>query len=156
MRKTYRILAGTIAVLVVIQAAMIAYAFSGLTTWVMDGATLDAATIEGWDDEPPTFEGFIGGFFHFFLLGTVLIPLLGLVLLIVSFFAKVPKGVPLAAAVFGTIVVQYLLGTFSAGGVPILGLLHGLNAFIIIGAAAAAAKAASSTADAPEAPAAVV
>ena len=143
MRTTYRILAGAIALLVVIQAAMIAYAIGGLFTWIDAGNTLDKSVIEGWEDNPPTFEGSIGSFFHFFIIGTVLIPLLGLILLIVSFFAKVPRGPMLAGVVVLAIVAQYLLGTFAAStSTPLLSLLHGLNAFIVFGAAVTAATAA--------------
>lgn len=143
MRTTYRILAGTIAVLVVIQAAMIAYAIGGVFTWIDAGNTLDKSVVEGWDENPPTFEGSLGSFLHFFIIGTVLIPLLGLILLIVSFFAKVPRGPMLAGVVAVAIVVQYLLGTFAAStGTPSLSLLHGMNAFVIFSAAVMAARAA--------------
>ena len=154
MRKTYRIIADAIAIMVVVQAAMIVYAVTGLFAWVNDGATLDKSVFESWETEPPTFEGAFGHFIHAFIGGTVLIPLLGLILLIVSFFAKVPRGVMLAAVVLVVIVAQYLLGTFAASGIPLLGLLHGINAFILFGAALMAAKAAKSDqVTAPEAPA---
>ena len=104
----------------------------------------------GGTANPPTFEGSLGSFFHFFILGTVLIPLLGLILLIVSFFAKVPRGPMLAGVVFLAIVAQWLLGTFAAStGTPLLSLVHGLNAFIIFGAAVAAARAAKSVTESP-------
>ena len=100
MRKTYRVLADIIAVLVVVQAAMMVWAIAGLFSWIDGGATLDKAVIEGWENEPPTFEGSIGHFIHL-MSGTFLIPLIGLLLLLVSFFAKVPRGVVLAATVVG-------------------------------------------------------
>jgi len=150
MRKTYQIIAGTIAVLVVLQAAFIAYAIGGVFTWIDEGNTLDKSVVEGWETNPPTFEGSIGSFFHFFIIGTVLIPLLGLILLIVSFFAKVPRGPMLAGIVVVAIVVQYLLGSFAAStGTPFLSLLHGLNAFIIFGSAVAAARAAKTVTESP-------
>ncbi len=153
MRQTYRILAGTIAVLVVVQAAMIAYAISGVFTWIDAGNTLDKSVIEGWDENPPTFEGSLGSFLHFFIIGTVVIPLTGLILLIISFFAKVPRGPMLAGIVFIAIVVQYLLGTFAAAtGTPLLSLLHGLNAFIIFSAAVMASRAAKSVTESPPTP----
>ena len=154
MRTTYRVLAGLIALLVVIQAAMIAYAIGGLFTWIDAGNTLDKAVIESWEDNPPDFEGSLGSFLHFFIIGGVLIPLLGLILLIVSFFAKVPRGVMLALVVFLAIVAQYLLGTFAAStSTPLLSLLHGLNAFIVFGAAVSAATAAKNTGAAQPSPA---
>jgi hypothetical protein len=141
MRSTYRFLASAIAVLVVIQAMMMVWAIAGLFAWIDDGATLDKSVMEGWADEPPTFDGAIGHFVHV-MSGTFLIPLLGLLLLIVSFFAKVPRGVALAAVVVVSIVVQYLAGTFAELGGATLGIIHGLNAFILFGVALAASKAA--------------
>jgi hypothetical protein len=150
MRKTYQIVASTIAVLVVVQAAAIAYAIAGVFTWIDEGNTLDKSVVEGWEANPPTFEGSLGSFLHFFIIGGVLIPLLGLILLIISFFAKVPRGPMLAGIVVVAIVIQYLLGTFSAStGTPLLSLLHGLNAFVVFGAAVAAARAAKSVAESP-------
>lgn len=145
MRKTYRILASTIAVLVVVQAMMIVWSVAGLFYWIDEGATLDKAVIEGWADEPPTFQGAIGHFVHV-MSGTFLIPLIGILLLIVSFFAKVPRGVLLAVVVAVSIAVQYFAGFF-ADSMPYIGLIHGLNAFILFGVSLAAAKAAKEAAD---------
>jgi hypothetical protein len=149
MRKTYRIIADIIAVLVVIQAMMIVWSVAGLFAWIDDGATLDKSVIEGWDSEPPTFDGAIGHFVHV-MSGTFLIPLLGLILLIVSFFAKVPRGVAIAAAIVVSIVVQYLAGTFAELGGATVGIIHGLNAFILFGLALAGAKAAKEEAAKPQ------
>ncbi len=151
MRKTYRILADTIAVLVVVQAAMMVWAIAGLFTWIDEGATLDKSVIEGWENEPPTFEGSIGHFIHL-MSGTFLIPLIGLLLLLVSFFAKVPRGVALAGLIAVLIVIQYLAGFFAEPGMPYLGLVHGANAFILFGAAIMAAKSAKPEAAAQETP----
>ena len=151
MRKTYRILADIIAVLVVVQAAMMVWAIAGLFSWIDGGATLDKAVIEGWENEPPTFEGSIGHFLHL-MSGTFLIPLIGLLLLLVSFFAKVPRGVALAATVVVLIVIQYLAGFFAEPDMPYLGLVHGANAFLLFGAALVAAKAAKPEAAAQETP----
>ena len=141
MRKTYRILADIIAVLVVVQAAMMVWAIAGLFTWIDEGATLDKSVIEGWESEPPTFAGSIGHFIHL-MSGTFLIPLIGLLLLIVAFFAKVPRGVAFAALIVVLIVIQYMAGFFAEPGMPYLGIIHGANAFILFGAAIMAAKAA--------------
>lgn len=149
MRKTYRILADTIAVLVVVQAAMMVWAIAGLFTWIDEGATLDKSVIEGWADEPPTFAGSIGHFIHL-MSGTFLIPALGLILLIVAFFAKVPRGVALAALIVVLIIIQYLAGFFAEPGMPYLGIVHGANAFILFGAALMAAKAAKEEAVVPQ------
>ena len=161
MRKTYRILASTIAILVVVQAMMIVWAVAGLFTWIDDGATLDKSVIEDWADEPPTFDGALGHFIHAVIVGGSggigLIPLLGLILLIVSFFAKVPRGVALAAAIAVSIAVQILAGMFAEPEQPLLGLVHGLNAFILFGLALFASRSAKEAADvAPGAPAAAM
>lgn len=140
MRKTYRILADAIAVLVVVQAAMIAFAVAGLFTWIDEGATLDKAVIESWEDEPPTWDGAIGHFIHV-MAGTFLIPLIGLLLLIVAFFAGVAGGVKWAAIIAVSIIVQVMAGIMAAGA-PWLGIVHGLNAFILFVAALMAARAA--------------
>ena len=140
MRKTYRILADIIAIEVVIQAMVMVFAIAGLFKWISDGATLDQSVIDGWEDDPPTWTGSIGHFIHV-MNGQFLIPLLGLALLIVSFFAAVNGGVKWAAIIFVSIVVQVAAG-LTAEDWPYLGLVHGLNAFILFGSALAAAKAA--------------
>jgi hypothetical protein len=151
MRKTYRVLASLIAVLVVVQATLIVWAVAGLFNWIDEGETLDKSVVKGWEDEPPTFDGAIGHFLHAFVIGggggplptgVGLIPLTGLLLLIVSFFANIPRGVALAVAVVVSIIVQILAGHFAEPEMPYLGLLHGLNAFILFGLAVAAARAA--------------
>lgn len=141
MRKTYRILADAIAVLVVVQAALMVWAIAGLFSWIDEGATLDKSVVEGWDNEPPTFDGAIGAFLHF-MIGGMLIPALGVIFLIVAFFAKVPRGVALAAIVAVLIAVQYFAGLYADAAGAILGIVHGLNAFLLFGAALMAAKAA--------------
>ena len=67
------------------------FAIAGLFKWIDDGATLDKSVIEAWEDDPPTWTGSIGHFIHV-MNGTFLIPLLGIILLIVSFFAAVNGG----------------------------------------------------------------
>jgi hypothetical protein len=140
MRKTYRILADIIAIEVVIQAMVMVFAIAGLFKWISDGATLDQSVIDGWEDDPPDWTGSIGHFIHV-MNGTFLIPLLGIALLIVSFFAAVNGGVKWAAIIIVSIVVQVLAGQLAEDW-PYLGLVHGLNAFILFGAALAAAKSA--------------
>jgi hypothetical protein len=138
MRTAYRVLAWLVAIEVVVQAAMIAYAMFGESKFVDGNGVIDKALVESGTAD---FEGVIGFPIHA-INGTFLVPLIGLVLLIVAFFAKIERGVALAGATFGLIVLQVLLGTFGQG-LPFLGLLHGLNALLIFGAAVAAARAAS-------------
>jgi hypothetical protein len=149
MRKTYRVLADLIAILVVLQAALMVWAIAGLFSWIDGGATLDKSVIEGWETEPPTFEGAIGHFAHV-MSGTFLIPLIGILLLLVSFFAKVPRGVALAVAIAVAIVVQYFAGALAEPDMAYLGIVHGINAFILFSLAIVAAKAAKADAGAQQ------
>jgi hypothetical protein len=139
MRNAYRILATIIAVEVVIQAMAMVFAVAGLGIWVDEGGVYDKATAE---DDSVTFTG-VGGFIVHGINGMMIIPLLGLVLLIVAFFAKVPGGVKWAAIVLGAIVLQVFLGIFGHESAYV-GMLHGLNAFVLLGSAGMAARAAKS------------
>jgi heme A synthase len=78
--------------------------------------------------------------------GMMIIPILVLLLLIVSFFAKVPGGVRSAAILVGLVVLQVFLGIF-AHSVPFVIVLHVLNAFAILGVAAMAGRSASVVAE---------
>jgi hypothetical protein len=127
MRQTYKILAHTVAGLVAVQAAVMVFAIAGLGVWISDGNTLTEAAFEG--DKPPEFTGAIGFMLHG-MIGMMLIPLVALVLLIISFFAKIPGGVKWAAIVLGLVVLQVFLGLMGHE-TPYLGLLHGLNALIL-------------------------
>jgi hypothetical protein len=127
MRQTYKILAHIIAGFVAVQAAVMVFAVAGLGVWIADGNTLTEAAFEG--DNPPDFTGAIGFFLHF-VFGMMLIPLLALLLLIISFFAKIPGGVKWAAIIVGLVVLQIALGIFGHE-TPYAGLLHGLNALIL-------------------------
>ena len=150
MRVTYRVLAGLIAVFVVIQAALMVWTIAGFFSWIDSGATVDKAVIESWEKDPPTHAGAIGFPLHAFIIGPMVIPALGLLLLITSFFAKVPRGVVLAVAIVVSIAVQYTAGILAEPDYPWLGLLHGLNAFILFGLAVFAARSAKEAAEAPK------
>jgi hypothetical protein len=145
MRSTYKFLAYAIAVLVVVQAGAIAWAFFGLTDWVNnDNGVVDKALLECTDCEQQ-FTAEWGFAIHMFFNGLLLIPLLSLLLLIVSFFAKVPGGVKLALLVVLLVVLQIVvLPGLSREVDPAFGALHGINALILMGAAAGAGKRASS------------
>jgi hypothetical protein len=130
MRGAYRFLAGLVAALVVVQAFAIAYAVAGLGHWVDEGGTLDKAAFE---DENLSFDGVVGFMIHG-INGMMLIPLVSLILLIVSFFAKVPKGVMWAGLLLLFVVIQVALG-LAGHSVPIAGGIHGLNALIVFGLA---------------------
>lgn len=145
MRMVYRVLAGLIAFEVLVQAAAIAYAIFGFGKWVDDGATVDKNT---FDSNSTSFHG-LGGFILHGINGEMVIPLLALLLLISSFFAKVPRGILFAGLILLDIVVQVFLG-ITAHAVPALGILHAPNAFVIFGLAVTAMMKARHVA--PEAP----
>lgn len=130
MRKVYRVLAFVVAGLVVVQAAAIAYAVFGLSHWIESGGSLDAAAMQS---EQVTFDGVVGFMVHG-IAGTAVIPLVVLLLLVTSFFAKTPQAVRWALVVLAATVVQIALGLL-AHAVPALGLLHGAVALVLFGAA---------------------
>jgi hypothetical protein len=139
MRNVFRVLAILVAVEVVVQAMAIAYGIAGVAHWVEeDGGVLNKQV---FDSDDPDFAG-IGGFITHGINGTMIIPLIVILLLIVSFFAKVPGGVRFAGIIFGLVALQVFLGIFSHE-IPFVVVLHVLNAFLILGASIAAARAAS-------------
>lgn len=145
MQKTYRFLAYTIAVLVVVQAAMIAWAFFGLSDWISnDNGVLNKQVLECESDCDSLFTAEIGFLLHMFVIGLLLIPLVSLILLIVSFFAHVPGGVKFAAGIVGLVVLQVIVLPMASREIdPAFGALHGLNAMILLGVALAAGRRAS-------------
>lgn len=136
MRSAYRVLAHVIAILVVLQAMVVVWAVFGLGKYVQDGGVVNKALMDDRDTMHFTAER---GFAYHGIGGMMVIPIVALAFLIVSFFAKVPGGVQLALLVLALVIIQVLLGLVSHG-VPWLGLLHALNAFIIIGASLAAGR----------------
>lgn len=134
MRTTYRVLAWILAVEVVVQAAAIAWALFGLSAWIESGGVLDAAAMQA----EPQFDGVVGFMVHG-LNGTIIVPAVALLLLIVSFFARLTRGVVFAAALFGMVVAQVLLGML-AHAVPSLGMLHGALALAILVTAVMSAR----------------
>jgi hypothetical protein len=138
MRATYRVLAIIIAVEVVVQASMMAFAVFGLTNWIEGGGVLDSATME---DRSAEFTGVLGFAVHS-INGMMIIPLLAVVLLIVSFFTKLPGAVRAAVGLLVMVAIQVTLGIFGHESAYI-GLLHGIVALLIFGAAIGAARIAS-------------
>lgn len=130
MRSVYRVFAFIIAAEVVIQASAIAFALFGLGKWIEDGGTLNKATMEGDDSG----VGGVAGFAVHGINGTMIVPLLAIVFLVVSFFARVPGGVKWAGITFTLVVVQVTLGLLGHS-VPALGALHGINALALFGVA---------------------
>ncbi len=138
MRSTYRVLAILIAIVVVLQAASIAFAWFDVLHAVDEGKAF--ADI---DDDTNA-----GHAMH--SLGAVATALLALLLLIVSFFAKIPGGVKWALIVFGVMLLQWVLAIV-AFSVPAIGFLHGINALILAGVAGRASRQAS-VVDTPASP----
>jgi len=160
MRKTYQVLANAIAVLVVVQAGAIAWAFFGLSNEIdQNGLVVNKACLESESGCGGGFMAEWGFAIHMFFNGTVLIPLITLILLFVSFFAKVRGGVALALTLVGLVVLQVvLLPLLSREVDATFGALHGINALVLMGVAAMAGRRAATpkvTAEAPPARAAV-
>ncbi|HEX2356570.1 MAG TPA: hypothetical protein VHI50_08930 [Micromonosporaceae bacterium] len=131
MKATYVWLSRLIALGVVLQAAFIAFGTFDVFKAVDDGRAFTGE-----------YDDYNAGQAMHSLFGTFIIPLLGLILLIVAFFARIPGGVRLAAIVFGLIVLQFLLALFSFNA-PWVGLLHGINAFALAAVAGLAGRQAS-------------
>ena len=127
MRSTYRALALLIALGVLVQAASVAFG------WFDVIKDVDAGTVIDED-----FEGNAGHALHG-MNGMMVMPLLGLALVVVSFFAKVDQGRKWAGLVLLAIVAQVVLA-FVSFGAPVVGVLHGVNAFVVLGLALTAAQ----------------
>ncbi|WP_197029145.1 hypothetical protein [Blastococcus sp. URHD0036] len=124
MKQTYRVISGLIALGVLVQAGAIAAGWFTALHDVDNGLVID----DNYDGN--AFHG-VHGF-----VGFNVMPLLGLVLLVVSFFAArtVPGARKWAGIVFGLIILQVALALF-AFSVPALGALHGINALAVLGTA---------------------
>ena len=135
MRKVYRVLAFLVAIEVALQAMFIVYGDAGLGLWVDDGGVVDKATFEnaiaGGEAPFPEFQAFLLHGMN----GMMVIPLLALLLVISSFFAKVPRGIAFAFGVLALVVLQVTLGLFGHS-VAVLGALHGINALALFSVAA--------------------
>ena len=122
MKQTYRVVSGLIALGVLVQAGAIA---AGWFTAIHD---LDNGLVIDKNYDGNAFHS-VHGF-----VGFNVMPILGLILLIVSFFAakSVPGARKWGAIVFGLIILQVALALF-AFSVPALGALHGINALAVLG-----------------------
>jgi Family of unknown function (DUF6220) len=136
VKKAFRILNYAIAAEVLIQAAMIAWAVFGVSKYIDDGGVINKDKVEG---DTMLFDGEWGFAVHG-INGSTLIPLLGLILLIVAFFAKIPGGVKWSAILFVLILVQAFVLPILASGAPFVGMLHGVNALVILALAVIGGK----------------
>jgi hypothetical protein len=124
VKQTYRVLAGLIALGVLVQAAAIAFG------WFSALSDIDSGTVIDGD-----YEGNVGHAIHG-MNGMMVMPALALIFLIASFFARkvVPGAVKWAGIVFGVTLLQIALA-FAAFSAPILGALHGINALVLFACA---------------------
>ncbi len=108
-----------------------------------EGGVVDKALLECTDcDQDFTAEW--GFAIHMFFNGLILIPLTSLILLIVSFFAKVPRGAALAGGIVVLVLLQvFVLPTLSREVGSGFGALHGINALLLLGLAIMAGQRAS-------------
>jgi hypothetical protein len=139
MRTAYQVVARLIALGVIVQAAAIALGVFLLIREVEDGGIIDK-----------DYEGNLGFGLHA-LVGLNVVPLLALILLVISFFAKVPGGIKWALSVVGLVILQIVLA-FVSFGVAYVGALHAINAFAILAVAELAARRAKRSAEAVTAP----
>jgi hypothetical protein len=127
MRSAYRGIAHGIAACVVLQATWIALAWFTVLKDTDDGKAFTK------NSDPN-----IGHILHS-IFGMGVLPLLGLALLVVSFFVKAPGAVKWAGFTLLAIVVQVVLA-FVAFDIPAVGALHGIGAFVVLGVAELAAR----------------
>lgn len=130
MKTVYRVLAYVVAAEVVVQAMAMVFGIAGLGKWVDGGGVFDKAVMES---EQSPFPEVIGFAVHG-INGMMIIPLVALLLLISSFFVKIPGSVKWAALVLLLVVVQVTLGLVGHA-IPALGALHGLNALLLFSSA---------------------
>ncbi len=137
MRTTYRTLAYLVMALVAVQASVIAFGFFGLGSWIENGNDMTKAVLES---NGTGIAGEAGLVLHS-ILGMYILPLVALAMLVLSFFLRVSGSIKWAALILTATVAQVLLA-FAAFGIPTVGILHGLNAFLMLWLAVMAAKAA--------------
>jgi hypothetical protein len=125
MRRAYQIICHIISACVVIQAAVIAW-----STFTILNATNEGGA--AFVDEGVT------GFIVHSAVGQLVIPLLVLTLLVIALIGR--AGIKWAAWLLVAVLVQLILG-YSSFEIPGLGLLHGINAFVILGLAEMGARA---------------
>lgn len=129
MKRAYQVLAYVLAAQVLIQAMAISYAMAGLFVWVdQDGGVLNKAVLDAPDGLE--FRG-AGGFAIHGMNGMMIIPVIGLLLLLVSFFAKVQSGVKRATILLLMVVLEVVLGV-AGEEEPLLAPLHALNGIGIL------------------------
>jgi hypothetical protein len=135
MRTAYKVLAYLVAAEVAIQAMVMVWAIAGLGKWVDSGGVFDKSVIESEGTPFPEVAGIIVHGIN----GHLVVPVIALLLLLVSFFAKVRGAIKWAAIVFLITVAQGQIGVLGHE-FPLAGALHGLNAMVLFGVAIYAAR----------------
>ena len=125
MRRVYQIICHIIAACVVIQAAVIAWSTFAILNTTGEGAALS-------EDNVPV------GFLVHSVVGQMIIPVLSLALLVVALIAR--AGIMWSVWLLVAVLVQVFLG-YSSFELPGLGLIHGLNAFVVLALAEIGARA---------------
>lgn len=142
VRSAYQKLCFTIAALVVLQAGFIAWGFFGANDWITnEGGVVNKEYFESQGEGEMNFVAEWGFALHMFFVGTLLIPLVTIITLIVSFFSKVPGAPRWAGALFVLVALQMLVLPMLSHEVnPIFGALHGINAMVLLGTAVMAGR----------------
>ncbi|HHV21514.1 MAG TPA: hypothetical protein GXZ30_08275 [Propionibacterium sp.] len=138
MISAYRLLARIVVALVIVQAATHAWMSAGVNHFILTGGVVDKAFMEN-QSGPPPFPEIFGAIIHG-MNGTLVIPLVAAALLVVGLLARFPGAIMWAVVVAVLVALQITLG-MGAPALPILGLLHGLNALLLLLAALAASRA---------------
>ncbi|GAA2858677.1 hypothetical protein [Nonomuraea rubra] len=145
MRNVYKVLAYLVAILVAVQSAMAVWGDSGLNKWIAEGGVLDKSVSESGEAPFPEVLGLVVHGLN----GKIVIPIVALLLLMSSFWAKVDGAVRAAALVLLLVVLQIGFGTFS-GSLPLVGAVHGVNALLLFVVALHAARRPAAAVAAPE------
>lgn len=134
MRRAYQIICHLVAACVVLQAAVIAWSTFAILNSGNEGSALSV-------------DAGITGFIVHSVVGQMVIPLLAIALLVVALIGKV--GIRWSAWLLVAVLVQVFLG-YTSFGLPGLGVIHGINAFVVLGLAELGARTvAASTVQAP-------
>jgi hypothetical protein len=93
VKAVYRVLAYVVAAEVIVQAMAMVYGIAGLGKWVDSGGVFDKSVMES--DESP-FPEIVGIIIHG-VNGMIVIPAIALLLVVSSFFARIPGAVKWAS-----------------------------------------------------------
>jgi hypothetical protein len=125
MRRVYQIVCHIITACVVVQAAAIAWATFTIAQSVNQGSAISE-------------DAEIVGFIVHSIVGQLVIPLLAIALLVIALIGR--AGIKWSAWLLLAVLVQLVLG-YASFELPGLGVLHGINAFVVLGLSETAARA---------------